>query len=357
MDEKRIAEMKIRQLKQRGSAADYLAEYRYQAAKLNWGEEAHMAQVYLGLKSEVKDAMANVRPKPANLIELAHIAVEIDNQQYERRREKQAEKQGGSYNPRWNTNRQNANQGRKRTNDTSYGTEAGPMTIGVTKKDKSKITCWNCGKKGNYDQECKNPVKTNQKYRPVPEGKKQVNSVHKDEEPQMAVRSVNMTRKDGYDTGKTPYIRNLNLEIPYRSSPEERRTRTNKNKKKLYYKNKENKTHNQEWMPVPETTHDKENDKTIRMVRKGKEVAPNPDDEPSTPEFDQKLDNALAQIFTKSGAPVKIQGGTIQHDPYSTVDDIPVRTTAIRPNRHYGDPNYTSASRTVQDLETMKIRR
>ncbi|KAG4266524.1 hypothetical protein FPRO03_01808 [Fusarium proliferatum] len=35
MDEKRTAEMKIRQLKQQGSAADYLAEYRYQAAKLN----------------------------------------------------------------------------------------------------------------------------------------------------------------------------------------------------------------------------------------------------------------------------------------------------------------------------------
>ncbi|SCO87530.1 uncharacterized protein FRV6_11657 [Fusarium oxysporum] len=58
----------------RGSAADYLAEYRYQAAKLNWGEEAHMAQVYLGLKSEVKDAMVNIRPKPKNLNELANIA-------------------------------------------------------------------------------------------------------------------------------------------------------------------------------------------------------------------------------------------------------------------------------------------
>ncbi|RKK14787.1 hypothetical protein BFJ66_g6732 [Fusarium oxysporum f. sp. cepae] len=35
IDEKQMAEIKIRQLKQRGSAADYLAEYRYQAAKLN----------------------------------------------------------------------------------------------------------------------------------------------------------------------------------------------------------------------------------------------------------------------------------------------------------------------------------
>ncbi|KAI7759628.1 hypothetical protein LZL87_014269 [Fusarium oxysporum] len=115
MDEKRMAEMKIRQLKQRGSAADYLAEYRYQAAKLNWGKEAHIAQVYLGLKSEVKDAMVNIRPKPKDLNELANIAVEIDNQQYERRKEKQAEKHGGSYNPRWNIKQQSANQGKPET--------------------------------------------------------------------------------------------------------------------------------------------------------------------------------------------------------------------------------------------------
>jgi hypothetical protein len=52
--------MKIRQLSQKGSAASYLAEYRFQAAKLDWNEAAHMAQVYLGLKSEIKDALVNV---------------------------------------------------------------------------------------------------------------------------------------------------------------------------------------------------------------------------------------------------------------------------------------------------------
>jgi Ca2+-binding EF-hand superfamily protein len=35
IDEKHTVEIKVRQLRQRGSAADYLAEYRYQAAKLN----------------------------------------------------------------------------------------------------------------------------------------------------------------------------------------------------------------------------------------------------------------------------------------------------------------------------------
>jgi hypothetical protein len=38
-----------------------------------------MAQVYLGLKLEVKDVIVNIRPKPKNLNKLVNIAIKIDN--------------------------------------------------------------------------------------------------------------------------------------------------------------------------------------------------------------------------------------------------------------------------------------
>ncbi|UZP43481.1 hypothetical protein NXS19_011293 [Fusarium pseudograminearum] len=81
INKKREAEMKIRKLVQKGSAASYLSEYQYQAAKLDWNKAAHMDQVYHGLKPEIKDAIVYLHEKPQNLNDLAKIAVDIDNQQ------------------------------------------------------------------------------------------------------------------------------------------------------------------------------------------------------------------------------------------------------------------------------------
>lgn len=66
------------------------------------------------------------------------------------------------------------------------------MVIGAVKRDKSKITCWNYGKKGHFEPECKNPIKTNQQYKPVPEGKKSNRATKQGEEsePRMAVRII-----------------------------------------------------------------------------------------------------------------------------------------------------------------------
>jgi hypothetical protein len=108
MDEKREAEMKIRQLVQKGSAAAYLAEYCYQAAKLDWNDAANLAQVYQGLKPEIKDVIVNIQSRPTTLNELTVIIVDINNRQYERRKERQAGRQGSTYNPSWTKN-QNSN--------------------------------------------------------------------------------------------------------------------------------------------------------------------------------------------------------------------------------------------------------
>ncbi|KAG7419477.1 hypothetical protein Forpe1208_v003480 [Fusarium oxysporum f. sp. rapae] len=202
--EKKVADLaEIAESLGKTAENNYLAEYRYQAAKLNWGEEAHMAQVYLGLKSEVKDAMVNIRPKPKDLNELANIAVEIDNQQYERRKEKQAEKHGGSYNPRWNTKQQSANQGKKRHVDTQHGTEPGPMTLGATQRDNrrrprdmSKVKCYNCNQFGHMAHGCPQP----RKARDPNQGKQTLGATN-EQDPQMAIRTqtLGMTRSL-YDT-------------------------------------------------------------------------------------------------------------------------------------------------------------
>ncbi|CZS80735.1 unnamed protein product [Fusarium graminearum] len=233
-NEKREAETKIRALRQTGAAAAYLAEYRYLMTKLDWNEAANMDQVYLGLKEEVKDALVNIRPKPVNLNELANIIIDIDTQQHERRKEKQANKGGSHYRPNWNrghpnNNRNNANQGRTRQPDTSYGTQAGPMNIAATQTNRPPPTCWNCGKKGHRERECHNPVKTNQKYRPVPEGRNVRSTNLEGDEPQMVIRS---TRKV-------------------------------------------------QWKPVPEMATANNNDVTIAVTRKGKGNASQRDIQPT----------------------------------------------------------------------------
>ncbi|KAF5701029.1 reverse transcriptase domain-containing protein [Fusarium globosum] len=404
VNEKGHAERRIKALRQTKSASEYAAEYQQLASKLPWDQDVLMSLFFDGLKETVQAELFKT-PRPATLVEYIGMAVQIDDYQFTWRTRNNRNNQGRQGNkPRYD-----ANQGRRRQNDTSYGTEAGPMNVNMTKKDKSKVTCYNCGKKGHYERECKNPVKTNQKYRPVPEDKK-VNTIKKDDSPQMAVKTVNMARKDTYDVHSTPYVQGVglscyihdpflseketldkyypnippeqrpvlghtapvtnnkaqcreetmakrrNYEADRRKNPEYRQKESERKKEKRR-QDKENKNIELQWTPVPETERQPIEGKTIHMVRKGKEIDPDTDDEPSTKEFDQKLDNALNQIFTKTGAPVKIQNGTIQHNPYSAVDEIPTRVTTERPNRHFRDPNYAEASRVARELDTKRIKR
>jgi hypothetical protein len=200
INEKTQAERKIKLLKQTRSASELGAEYLQLAAKLDWGQEAFMSSFFDALKEPVQAELYKEK-RPKTLIEYINRAVEIDDRQYHWQvRKGQSTQSSRNHQP--NRPRHDANQGKSRRTDTSYGTHAGPMTIGATRLDKSKCTCWDCGKKGHKEHECRNPLKTNQKYKPVPEGKNTRRTNSQEETPQMAIRTskrIAMTRT-GYDT-------------------------------------------------------------------------------------------------------------------------------------------------------------
>ena len=208
MDEKRAAEMAIQKLKQTTSTSSYAAEYRNLASRLEWGEQAHMAGYYSGLKDEVKDALVGVRPAPKTFNELVALTVEIDDRQFERRKEKSLNRKGATYTPDWKKKNNQANQGKKRYQSTAHGTHSGPMELGVIKRDKKDVTCFNCGKKGHYKRECRSPAKEGS-FRKLPEGKKNLGVTNAtQDEPQTAKRSVTLgmiiKTRDAYDTTGVP---------------------------------------------------------------------------------------------------------------------------------------------------------
>lgn len=290
-DEKRAAEQQIQKLHQKGAASTYAAEHRNLASRLNWGEEGYMASFYKGLKSDVKDAMVG-KAKPTTYNGLVQLAVEIDDQQFERRQEKKAEKSGGSYTPQWKNRGNHANHGKKRQTDTSYGTDSGPMNLGMVKKDYSKVLCWNCGVPGHTSRKCRKP-KTDQQFKPVPEGKKKVGWVgQQEEEPPMGKKTVAMARA-GYDNTGISSNEITPLANEELKSEETLKSETYEEGKPSWKTEKERQAPLEDrwkgmtsninnistlWTPVPLPTRKKEERppygtiRKIGMVRKGKEI-------------------------------------------------------------------------------------
>jgi len=156
VDEERVAERQMQQLRQTGSAANYTAEFRRIESKLDWDENALIAQYYRGLKESLKDELAR-QERPDQLHELIEAVVRLDNRLYERKLEKS------------NGTKFHGEHKKPKVNQQSWGD---PMEIDTVNKGPTqhrkrgrftpeqrewfkKGACLKCGRKGHRAKECK----------------------------------------------------------------------------------------------------------------------------------------------------------------------------------------------------------
>lgn len=93
IDEERTAVRRIQNLRQKGSAATYTAEFQQYSGKTGWGDNALRDQYYRGLRDDVKDEIARSE-RPDTFQGMIDMAVKVDNRMFERRLEKK-----GQYRP------------------------------------------------------------------------------------------------------------------------------------------------------------------------------------------------------------------------------------------------------------------
>ncbi|XDG04636.1 hypothetical protein ABKA04_004251 [Annulohypoxylon sp. FPYF3050] len=172
-DQKRTAERQLGQLRQTKSTAAYATDFRRLAARTDIDPSGLYMPFYHGLKERVKDEIYKME-RPAQFDDYVEMAILIDNRQYEHEQEKRHGTTSTYASKRKGT-------GKKRLS-TAYGSHAGPMELDatkITKKDKSKVKCYNCEKLGHYKSECKSP-KREYKRGGIPEPKRQANATQSD---------------------------------------------------------------------------------------------------------------------------------------------------------------------------------
>ncbi|TIC95016.1 Retrotransposon-derived protein PEG10 [Colletotrichum higginsianum] len=197
-DEQRQYERDLANLKQKGAATHYAAEFRRICARLDYTDATKIFLFYEGLKEDVKDELSK-QDRPDDFLQYAELAVKIDNRLFERRKEKsekrapansgrkyqwQPQRQSQQNYPQRNgqTERPRGNnwQNNQNRNSTAYGHHSGPMDLSIAQRDNKTrdFKCYNCDKPGHMARECRQPKK--QRFQPVPEKSRQINIASKD---------------------------------------------------------------------------------------------------------------------------------------------------------------------------------
>jgi hypothetical protein len=185
-DETRKVLKELRSLKQRGSVADYTAEFWRLSNKLERNEETMWSDYYFGLKDFIKDAITEREEgDPNTLQELIEFAENLDKRTWQRKMEKS---QGHGFHTKryekntrsnrtirdedamdWEANAATKPYANRRTPPTGgkrgrgkdrgrgpprQGNKRAPLTEEQKKRFKDG-ECLKCGKKGHYARECR----------------------------------------------------------------------------------------------------------------------------------------------------------------------------------------------------------
>ena len=87
-NEQMEAERALQTIQQRGPVSKYKAEFQTLVVKTSWNDEAITAQLYRGLKEQVRIEITMRHERPSNLKDMADLAIQIDTRIFEVQLEK-----------------------------------------------------------------------------------------------------------------------------------------------------------------------------------------------------------------------------------------------------------------------------
>jgi hypothetical protein len=153
IDEVRVAEQRLHEIRQRGTAMEYTAEFQRNQVKTNWGEAGYIAQYYRGLVDRVKDDIVR-GGRPTTLQGTIEMAIEIDNRHWEREQERKGRYQPASH----RINRPYVRQAKPYYGHQPMELDAVHQRKELSNSEKERRSkerlCFTCGKPGHQARNC-----------------------------------------------------------------------------------------------------------------------------------------------------------------------------------------------------------